>query len=752
MKLSFYFLTILVIPTFLFSQYNVNGVIRDKNSGEPLIGAFISSNGEIVISDAAGKFKLTNNNDNLEIKITYIGYDSIIIKKNLSGNITNLGNIFLNETTKNLEEITITSGKYKRNIEDVTVSMEALKPSFLENNSIKNISDALEKIPGVNFVDGQVNIRGGSGFSYGAGSRVMVLIDNLPALQYDSGYPNWDNLPTEIIERVELLKGAGSSLYGSSAMNGVLNLLTLKAKRKAYLKVNYFNKSYGDPKNIKNKWWDHSPQGHGGSIVFAKKIHKVDVVTSVFLSFEDLYNQHCVNNLKRGSLKLDYHPTDKLSIGVHTNVNVSSKISFLFWKSDKLAYQADTFVYVGSDRKIFYIDPYVSYIATDGSKHLLQARYYSSSNLVTGSKSNFANSVHTEYQFQKSWYDNSLIFTGGVSGIFGGTEAELYGDTIFKSNNKSIFGQLEKTIFKKLILIGGARYETNSISGPKYIRGVYAADKYKTESKPIFRIGANFKLTKYTNLRASWGQGFRYPTIAERFTNTYTSNLYIRPNINLKPEEGYTAEFGVRQGLAFGVFKAYCDFSAFQSVYNNMIEFAFKDDDFPNLYFIAENIGGTIVNGFEFTTGLTKNYGKLNLDFLGGYVYINPKYKNYDKDSDLAISNSAGKNILKYRYKNSIKFDFSTSYYGAILSFGTYYNSFMEGIDKIFNYVIPGVANFRDSHAKGDIVSRMGIGYKEKKLSLMFNIDNLFNREYSVRPGLLEAPRNFTLNLAFTLE
>lgn len=89
----------------------------------------------------------------------------------------------------------------------------------------------LEKVPGVNYIDGQVSVRGGSGFAYGAGSRVMVLIDNMPALQYDSGYPNWSNIATETIGKVEVLKGAGSALYGSAAMNGVINILSIYAKR-----------------------------------------------------------------------------------------------------------------------------------------------------------------------------------------------------------------------------------------------------------------------------------------------------------------------------------------------------------------------------------------------------------------------------------------------------------------------------------------------------------------------------------------
>ena len=64
-------------------------------------------------------------------------------------------------------------------------------------------------------VSSQPNIRGGSGWSYGAGSRVLLLVDDIPALQADAGLAQWDDIPVENIAQIEVVKGAASALYGS---------------------------------------------------------------------------------------------------------------------------------------------------------------------------------------------------------------------------------------------------------------------------------------------------------------------------------------------------------------------------------------------------------------------------------------------------------------------------------------------------------------------------------------------------------
>ncbi len=752
-KLFIIFIFLIYSSSILISQFNVTGRVLDGKTKEALSFANIEFNSGRTVSDISGNFKFRINQNHLKLKVKYIGYISFELDTIISGNRLDLGIIFLKEDVKSLNEVTITSGKYQKSIKEAVVALETIKPEFLENNNTQVFSGILEKIPGVNYIDGQVNIRGGSGFSYGAGSRVMVLIDNIPALQFDSGYPNWENIPVERIAKVEVMKGAGSALYGSAAMNGVINVLSVYAKEKLKLKFKTFYSFYNSPSDPVKKWWDSSPKTYGFSGLFAKKIKKLDIIGSFYYHNEDDIMKYGFNNYGRITTKLDYHVNDALKIGVDVNYNKGRKLNFFYWMDEKEgAYKADTAAAAGQDKQIVLVDPYLVYYGKKGIKHTIQSRIYSAQNIVTGSKSNKSLSLYGEYQFQKRFSQIGLILTSGLVANFSHTNAELYGDSIFTANNYGIYLQMEKKFWDKLNLVAGARYETNEITGPVIINGKDVRDKYKKESEPVFRFGANYSLFKYTNLRASWGQGFRYPTIAEKFTSTYSGNLYIYPNPDLHAEKGYTVETGIRQGLKFGKFKGFIDFSVFQSEYKDMIEFALNYDPGRKIfYFAAENIGNTIIKGYEFSSGVLGKIGDMELNFIGGFMHINPKYKDFTDEVKKNLS--VDYNILKYRYKNSYKFDIGLKYKSFSIGFGSNFNSFMEAIDKIFesDQFFKGVKKYRTGHNQGSNIYRLRAGYNYKPFEFRFNIDNLFNTEYSVRPGLLEPPRKYTFSLIFDL-
>lgn len=731
----------------LYSQYSINGKILAKSTNEVLSFANINYNNKQTVSDNTGYFNFKIKDNHLTLKISYVGFNSYSLDTIFKSKENNLGNIYLSENSRSLGEVTITSGKYRKLIKDATISIESIKPKFLENNNTVSFDDILEKIPGVNYVDGQANIRGGSGFSYGAGSRVLVLINNLPALQFDSGYPNWENIPTELVEKVEVMKGAGSALYGSAAMNGVINILPIYAKKKLLVKVKKFFTVYDNANDKEKQWWDTPPIKHGASIVIAKKIKSLDVVGSIYAQRFKSYKELCYNNYIRGTLNLNYHINKSLSIGVNTNFNKGKKLNFFYWKNATSgAYRADSTAYAGQNKRIHIIDPFLTYYSKRGAIHKLLTRVYLASNLVSGDKSNRSKSYYGEYQYQKQFAQYDFTITGGLTATLSNTTAELYGDTSYVAKNIGTYLQVEKRFFNRLSLVAGGRYENNTIKGPKIIRGKDISAKYISESKPVFRFGMNFKAFKYTNFRASWGQGFRYPTVAEKFTNTFSGSLIILPNPDLRSESGTTIELGLRQGWKLFKITGFADISVFQSKYKDMIEFHLKRDKKGFFFFSADNIGNTIIKGIEFSTGFKGKIKNINLGFLGGYLKIDPKY--IDFTDEIRGGSSVDYNILKYRYKESFKFDLQLDYKGLNLGFGSSYNSFMEAVDKAFEInglVLKGVKKYRQEHNKGNNIYRLRFGYSSRYFSIMFNIDNLFNKEYSVRPGLLEAPRSFTL-------
>ena len=79
----------------------------------------------------------------------------------------------------------MSAGKFEQKLSDVTVSMEVLKPKMIESNNTTRLDHALNMVPGVDVNDGQASIRASTGWSYGAGSRVIVLMDDLPIMSAD---------------------------------------------------------------------------------------------------------------------------------------------------------------------------------------------------------------------------------------------------------------------------------------------------------------------------------------------------------------------------------------------------------------------------------------------------------------------------------------------------------------------------------------------------------------------------------------
>jgi len=203
----------------------IKGTVKDKSDALP--GAVISigpKNG--VSTDINGDFLLTLSTGTYVLECAMVGYKSQ--KQNISVAAGDTLKINFNMVDANtmLEEVVVSAGRFEQKLSDVTVSMEVIKLQLIENKNTTVLDQIMNQVPGVTVSDGQASIRGGSGFAYGAGSRVLMMVDEMPMLSADAGDVKWNYLPIENLEQVEVIKGASSALFGSSALNGVVNLRT----------------------------------------------------------------------------------------------------------------------------------------------------------------------------------------------------------------------------------------------------------------------------------------------------------------------------------------------------------------------------------------------------------------------------------------------------------------------------------------------------------------------------------------------
>lgn len=728
-------------------QAILKGTITDEATDEPLYPATIKIGETGTISDLDGTFQLTLDPGTYQLEFSYIGFESVSQEVTLAANETQEIQISLTETVNLLQTATVTSGKYEKPLSEVTVSLEVLKSSLIENTNARSVADALEKVPGVNIVGGQANIRGGSGFAYGAGSRVLLLVNDLPALQADAGFPNWGDLPVESIEQVEVVKGAASALYGSAALNGIFNIRTAYARSEPETKLSLFGGIFDGPKDKEKKWWDDTKFETGLLFSHKQKINKLDLVLGGRLYYRDDPRETFQNKQARGTLGLRYRITDRLAVGFNMTYNTQKNRSYFYWlNGGEGVYQAEPSTFSRTNPTRFYIDPFVQYFDKGGNSHKFNGRFFSIDNPSETGTDNFSDLYYGEYQFQRRFEKIGLVTTAGIVGSHTDVRAPLYGDTSYVLTNTAAYLQLEKKVFEKVNLSAGIRYEYNEIKGPTQVGNFVFTEDANSDSRTIMRFGLNYQAHERTYIRGSWGQGFRFPTIAEKFITTDLGGTPISPNPELESETGWSAEIGIKQGISLSGWNGYLDLAGFIMEYDNMIEFVFTS--FEN-GFQATNIGNTRIRGIDLSmAGQGKLFG-FPTSILAGWTFIDPRFKDFDEANRLL--SSVDYNILKYRFKHTIKIDVETKVRDFSLGLAMLRNSNMEAIDAIFEtLVVPGLREYRAENNNGFYLFNVRASYQfNDHFKTSFLVNNLLNREYMVRPGLIEPTRLWSVRFDY---
>lgn len=756
-------------------QATLTGVITDAATGDGIPGVNVFVNKTTgVVSDIDGNYTIKMDAGTYTIVYKYIGYteESRLVKLK-AGEYKKI-DLKMSEGTKMLDAVVVSAGKFEQKLSDVTVSMEIIRPDFIENNNILSLEEGLQKIPGVNIMDKQPSIRGGSGYSYGAGSRVLLLVDDIPMITGATGEARWDFAPLENIEQVEVIKGASSALYGSSALNGVINYRTAYPGPKPKTNVTSIMGVYGDPKRDAINWWgNYSPVYTGMRFMHSRQIGQLDVVVGGNLTSDNGYREN--NNEERYRMNANLRYRDKKVEGLSYTLNMNymkriGNVYVLWLDGDSGVYKANPSYQSSFDNNSFTVYPGITWFVNDKTKHSFKSRVYSIRNRNNTNQTNFDDMYYAEYNLQKSYFDHSLTWSNGVAATYNESKSEIFGDLKHFGSNLGFFSQFDKK-FNRLNVSIGARIEG------------YRIDHDDLDFKPVFRTGFSYSLAEKSFLRTSFGMGYRYPTIAERYTATNTGSLIVFPNDTLRPENGWSAELAWKQGFSVWGWNGYLDIAGFYTRYYDMIEFTFgyhNPDSVtligypptdPNFFlnwvgFRAENIRNSEISGFEVILTGTGNFLGQRASALLGYTYTNP----IDLDANINDSlQSTGDNILKYRFYHSVKADFEIQFKKLIVGANFEYQSHIINIDKVFEdtirtpngdalyldpagtqpaMILPGLAEYREKFNKGFVLFDLRAGWEiNENIRATFTIKNLFNREYMMRPGDVQAPRTFVVQL-----
>lgn len=739
------------------------GKIIDAENQQPLAGASVSIKNTSfgTISNEDGIFKLNLAEGKYKIQISLTGYQSSIYEVQINNNQNTEINISLKNAQTELNTVTISGSRFEKKISEETVSIAVVKPSQIQNAGITQVDDMLKRIPGVDVVDGQANIRGGSGWSYGAGSRVLVMVDDLPMLTADAGDAKWDFLPIENCEQIEIIKGASSALYGSSALNGVINFRTAFARNKPITKITFQQGIYDSPKNKYEKWWGNNFQKfNGANFYHSRKINQLDLVVGGNYYSDDSYLQGGYNSRGRLNTNLRYRFKNikNLIVGLNVNAQTSKGATFFLWAADDKFKIAGTKIYTDSTLYLkpkggidtpqttlsYYqgyrlsIDPYISYETKNGYKFNSRNRYFKTINVNTSKQGSDATLYYTELQMQKK-YKHDINVASGIVYNQSIVNSDLFNN--HSAENGAMYLQADKKIINKIWISLGGRYE------------LYRIDTVKGNTKPLYRVGLNYEATKSTFIRASYGMGYRIPSIAEKYVSTNVSSVSIIPNPKLLPESGYNIELGAKQLFKIKKTVGMLDVAGFYTRYNNMIEFVFG---LASTNFQFHNVANTLIKGVDVSLQTQSTFNKVKLDFNGGFTYSLPKDLGFDtmnKLSKVLSYSDTSKNILKYRYTTSAKFDAEVGW--RKFHFGTYvrYNTYTVNIDQSFKFLFSSIDTYTKKWGHKDtwiIDTRFKYDIAQNA-SISFIIKNLLNFEYTERPAYIAPPRNFTLQFVYNL-
>ena len=819
----FYNLLVLVCVSQATLAETLTGVITDGFTREPLIGVTIlnTADNSGTVTDFDGAYSLEVNSLPATIKFSYVGYQT---EEKVFKTIPAVFNMAMQADNEVLDEVVVTAGRFEQRMTDVTVSIEVVKPQALRSQAPTDLSATLQTLPGVEVIDKQPSIRGGGGWTYSVGSRCQVLMDGMTILNPKTGEINWNNVPLENVAQVEVVKGASSVLYGSSALNGVINVRTQRpglnpeTKISGYVGVydNYNNYSYTGAR---------LPLYYGAEASHSRRIGDFDVSGAISGFKDEGFRQQGFNDRVRFGGNMTYHmPAEEnkyVNMGVNLNYVANRYGDFFIWRSPKDPLRPSPLTNMGRNEHNFNIDPFFNYDDTErGISHKLRTRFYMTSDNVTqpsgvistkdllkwgltsfdmdkvmgyvndvtgnigngmdvadallltfkdvtvpianedwltavvngidlvknglgytGTVAEMQDAVayamdlladktptrpeltyngYIDYQFAKQW-NSGVRLTTGINWNHITNTANITGT--HHTDNVAAYLQYDHRIANRLSLSAGVRLEYYRMDD-QYKEANIQIGNWLCPVRPVFRAGLNWEIYKAGFLRASFGQGYRNPSVTEKFARKDIGGVGVYPNKNIKPESGYNAELGYKQLYKFGPVSGTLDVAAFYTEYRDMIEYQFglfRNSDFTmvnSMYDVVDELKN-IVNDFAQTKSLAnagigigaqfvnvshaRIYGAevstagmvdikkdMNLRYSIGYTFTEPE----DMDNERRIeeektytdplqmkNKSNDSKYLKYRNKHSFKTTIDYTYKWFSIGVNMSYRSKILAVD-----------------------------------------------------------------------
>jgi outer membrane receptor for ferrienterochelin and colicins len=674
------FIWLLTVSPLIYSQEaKISGHVTDRDSSS-VTGATIVIKGTTLgaVSDKNGYYSLSRIKPGVyTFQVSLLGYETVEKTASVREGKNEI-NFELKASDINLNEVVVTGTKSEKTLKNVPVITQVISARQMMDLGITTVVGALEKmVPGLEV--SQFGTRASITLQGMDARYVLFLIDGERIAGEVNGDIDYSMLNLENIDRIEVIKGASSSLYGSNAIGGVINIITKKITEpfdaKLYSRYSKYNELFSGG----GIGWKQGIFGSRTSVNYSRTDGYDNTPETPHDWTQNPYSSYSINQ------KFEITPNSRLSIVPYFTYyqfqrgNVSARPAHDLYTDFSGGLKGEYFIGKSSINLSYYRDRYNTYDVLEllnNKKDTVSWDFIQTARAQGNFRLSDKNTLTAGLE-----YNNEKLFSVRLEG------------GIKSAGEAVIYAQEDIRIGERWDLVAGVRASDHSSYGFK------AAPKISV----MFRQG-------FLNFRASAGTGFRSPSLKELYMYfDHFGEFYVLGNTQLKPESSKylsgSAEFSRPWNNS--------SVTIYRNEISNMITERVLADS-AQLTYQYQNVASASVYGIDF---ISKQKLLAGLWISGGYSYVHSR----DNQTGLQLYGTAknsGNISLDYNIRKK-NYSFTAQIYCKVMGVKFYdtgtnstppdkpYNTWRftitqgykwfrvsVGVDNIFNLVIPQNLDF----------------------------------------------------------
>jgi len=478
--------------------------------------------------------------------------------------------------------LTVTASRGAARPGDAPTSVAVIGAEELQRRDVTSLDEALPFAQGVTFNAGHMDIRGSTGIARGVGSRVLMLLDGHRVLGGVGSAIDFGILPILDVERIEIVKGPHSTLWGTNAMAGVVNVITRPLVVAAESVVRGYYGVFDTPGDV--HFTDERLNMQGLQLQHARRIGTTDLTLFGGRERSDGFRQN--GNVDRWHLraKAVFGPESLAPWAVFATWKREDAQEFFTWRSADRRLEVDpsqlgdwirnSDLVVGltgtplvNPRLKLQIRPQIQHVRVQNHFHDNEDYHYST-RYGTDVQFSLFNAGHSSFTF-----GGEAAYTGVASDFL---------DPTPNVTDMALFAQDDITFSETLRGSVGLRLDR------------HAASFVESDLTLNPKIGIVLQRSDRLSFRTSLSRGYRAPSVSEQFTSTVVFGFRVVPNLELRGESAWAGEVGLTASPGDRI---WFDAGLFWSEYDGLIEVSGAPNQF--LTFQFQNVAEARVRGLD---------------------------------------------------------------------------------------------------------------------------------------------------------